>query len=290
MRENVVKYDIGFFSKYWKSNFRKYFDKFIQEKLYDVYNPLGKWGYVYDDPAFNFYKRQGVVHTKYDLSHLKLTPIAKKYVMEVLKGKDSERSILNYLNTNIRAITEILNWMNENIVSGKIKDYTQIDFYIGNWDLEIKKFYAIFEENKRTILTSGSDIFDRIMSAMIYTSQKGGMCERETISRLSKFDGITNLLQSEQGDKKDMTDGIDVMFDYKGKTKTVQCKSYVGIIDDGVNYVITTKSFSKKYDKNKVNLLSFCNTDKGFYVFTNDDSIKVQGSTYIIPKKLKRDV
>lgn len=174
--------------------------------------------------------------------------------------------------------------MNTHIFTGKIEG-EQIDFISSNdWKSEIEKFKIIFSKYNKFILTPGSRIFNDIIREILFTNYMGHIAEIETYKRIKKFEGVTDIKLSEQGDMDDIFKGIDIKFTYNNRIWTIQCKKYRDVKEIGDEYYFDISN-PKHY---KVDLYSFYDPKKGFYMFRNN-GIKINGSTYIVPKINKFD-
>jgi hypothetical protein len=276
MKENVVEYNLKFMNNTWEY-FKKYnIDKVIRDVMKDYFEPKGQWGEVNG-------KRIGVMNMGYDLSKIRFNRVVAEFVEEILGGRDPKRSLLNYLDTNKIAIFNLLNWVNSQIVKGEIKN-TQVDFYLGKWETEIRKFFEILFENKDKIFSKDSTIIYDILRIIVYTSYNGNKAEIETINRIKKFPNVSNIQHAEFGDVDDMFGGIDISFEYDEKIFTIQSKKYQNMKEDDNFYYFYGVGEAKIYS---VNIYSFYNEEFGFYMFRNGKGIQVRPDTYIIPKGLK---
>lgn len=272
MKENIVKYNCrkGFFAYNRKRLFeieigrgrdRTTLPKYIDIILKSVYDPKGKWKLGIH--------QGGIFNTGYKL--------------------DNEgRSLLNYLNTHYTAICLLVNWINKEIVDNKIRGFTQIDFYLSSWSNELEKLFKILDIHKGTIFDKYSVILPELLKAMDKTSSIGDIAEKETVKRL-KNKGISNIKQSEFGDEKDMLKGIDITFSYgRHENQTIQTKSFSKMEETDTHYIFYITGI-KPYD---VDYFSFYNKNKGFFMFSNSDTIEFLNRNNIIkiPKRLKRDI
>ncbi len=262
---------------------------FIREQLKEFFEPKGMWGVVED-------KTVGVINTNYDFSHLKWddkdrfkSEIKYSYLKPILNNKDSKRSLLNYLDSNLLTFAIIVNWMNAQIKNGYIENEEEIDFTKPTWKTEeVDKFKRIFKENRQTILEPGYVIFDEIIKKILYTTYVGYTAEIETIKRIQKNKGITNIIQSKNGESDDFNKGIDIKFTFKGKDYTIQCKTFTEIKHKGNTYIIKTMN-PKHYSDKVVNYYSFYskNFEPDFYIFANETkNINIFKDYYIIPDRL----
>jgi len=271
MRENVVTYNCrsGFFA----TNKKRLFDfevgrgrdkitlpNHILKILKSVYDPRGKW--------VNTIEKGGVYNTGHKLDN-------------------ENRSLLNYLNTNYIAICILVNWINNKIVNGDIKNFTQVDFYLSSWSNELQKLFKILDEYKDRIFHPHSDILPELLKAMDRTSKIGDDAEKETIKRLMNK-GITDVKQAKFGEKDDMLKGIDIRFSYgKHKNQTIQTKAYTRMEETDTHNIFYINGI-KPY---KVDYFSFYNKKENkFYMFSNSNSIEFDKNIIKIPKNLKRDI
>jgi len=235
---------------------------FIRQTLKSIYHREGKWRQSEDFGGI------------YDTGH---------------KMDDKGRSLLNYLDTNYNALCALVNWINKQIIDKKIKNYTQIDFYLSNWVSEIFKLFKIISENKRDIFNSKSIIMGELLDIMRKTSEIGDNAEKITIKKLREK-GITDIKQAMFGEKSDWAKGIDIVFSYNGEVKTIQTKSYGDIKEDKNYYIFYQVSNIKYYDPKTIDFFSFYNKHHGFYMFNNHKTIEyLKNNSLKIPKYLKRD-
>jgi len=274
MKENVVEYKNcknGFFAYNKKKLFelevgrgrdRITLPKYIVKLLENVYTPKGKWVLQIN--------KGGVFDTGYEF--------------------DNEgRSLLNYLNTNYTAICILVNWINKEIVAGRIRGFTQLDFYLSSWPHELEKLMKILNKHKDMIFDKYSDVLPDMLKAMDKTSKIGDAAEKETVKRLMDK-GISDITQSKFGETKDMWKGVDIVFSYgTHKNQTIQTKSFTRMDETDTHYIFYINGI-KPY---KVDYFSFYNDKtKRFYMFTNSDTIEFlnKNNEIKIPKVLKRDI
>jgi len=282
----MIEYKSWFFTN--NKFIMKKLEPILRKQLESVYHVTGNtndrkncWGIIVDSnkDSRGFTKKEGVINTNYDFTDIVVSDeIRNKYLIPILKNKDTKRSILNYFNSHTTALCVVLNWINKHIVNGDIKD-NEIDFYnLSNIDYEIKRFDEILTRYIVFILTPGSRVFNDIISVLLYSSYYGDLAEIMTIDRIKDFVGIDNIKRSEQGDEADFKYGIDITFTYKEKIWTVQSKKISKLkILDGYYYI--TVNNAKKYN---VKLLSFYDQKLGFYMFKNTDVEIVNNNTYKI--------
>jgi len=270
MKENLVQYNNGnLFIKIYPIEVGNYknkinLDRYIRKILEDVYTPKGKW--------VNGIQQGGVFNTEHKLDNG--------------PNKDNGRSLLNKLNTHYTAQSLLVNWINEEIINGNIRGFTQIDFYLSSWNNEIQKLFKILDIYKTVIFDNNSEILPKLLKAIKSTSDIGDTAEKITVKKLMDK-GITDIKQSKFGDKDDMLKGIDIRFSYKNhRNQTIQTKSYPKMEETDDHYIFYIKNI-KPY---KVDYFTFYNKYKGFYMFSNSDTIEYGKGQIKIPKNLKRDI
>jgi len=274
MKENLIQYskkDVSIFRKIYSTKVGDYrnkttLDSYIRELLKNVYEPKGKW--------VNSRDQGGVFNTGY------------KYEYDGRSYQDDGRSLLNKLDTHYTAHYLLINWINREIINGNIKGFTQIDFYLSSWINEIQKLFKILDIYKSIIFNNNSEILPELLTAIRTTSEIGDTAERITVKKLMAK-GITDIKQASFGDENDIKKGIDIVFSYNNhKNKKIQTKSYrkMEITNDHyIFYIIGIKQY-------KVDYYSFYNKYKGFYMFSNSDTIEYGENQIKIPKNLKRDI
>lgn len=267
MIENLVRYSSLYFKKNW--------DKLCNIRIdnFNIPNYLRK-----------------ILKDYYGSKWIERTTGIKSGVFDTGHELDIEgRSLLNYIDTNYSVFAVLINWINYQILNKKIKNFTQIDFYLSSWINEIEKLFEILDIYKNDIFDNESEILEEIFKIVNKTSSYGDAIEKITIKKLKSFPGIKNIKQAEFGDDNDMFKGIDIEFTFRGKKWGVQCKSYTDIKYDGENYIIYGISHAKDYNPLYVNLYAFYHPKKGFFMFDNKETIR-DGNTLYIKKQYKRNI
>lgn len=264
MTENIVDYNSNYFKDRWHFFLKISPDKrndiptYIRSILRSKFEKEDKW----------VERRGDILGGVHNTGH---------------KLDNKGRSLLNYLDTNYNAFTELINFINRKIMSKDINGYTQIDFYLSNTHREIGKLFDILK-NYKDYIFENDELLTGLFTIIKRTSKYGNDAEYETIKRIKKFDGVTDIEKMEFGHVDDQLSGIDIKFKYNGKENAIQAKYYTDMRhQDGKYYFRVGHPKNYKY----VNILSFWNKKMGFYMFRNDPSIKIKGSYYIIPDRLK---
>jgi hypothetical protein len=197
--------------------------------LKDVYKPIGHWyekGY-----------KKGVVGLEWDKENW---------------------SLLNRINTNYSALSNLINSLNEYISENNIgiKPFNFIENKFGTSSFwrEYERMIDFLENNKQLLLKTtkdgGSKVINDTIEPIFRTMSIGDFGEDLVMKYLPKLNpNITNIKSpDESGDSEDMTKGVDIKFDFKGKTYTIQVKKIKYTKKDGDVYKTYGSSIAKKYN------------------------------------------
>ena len=244
-------------SRKWISNkkFKKMHIKNLGDILHSVYSPIGHWK---KKNAKGFF---GVMDLPWD---------------------DERWSILNRINTNYTALSILVNEINEVLERGN-SDIPKFDlvspvFGSNEWYEEYNRLADFMKRNGKNIFLkkteeTGSTVINKIVDAIRRTRSVGDQAEKVVVEYLPKLNSnVTNIkLPEGSGDATDMVGGADVLFDYNGKTFTIQVKKVSYVNKRGSVYVTKGASISKHYKTDYYAIL-----DRQYLYFFKNDPSKIQ--------------
>lgn len=243
---------------------------------------LIQYGYKY----FKGWSKRVKDAYNYDISKI-IKEIYKAYVSpddgriyDIHPLPNTNYSFLNYLTSHYTAVMIMVNFVNikilEGIYDGKPIAPRQIifDHSKENWEQEMHKMFLVINKSlKYDMFLEGSIVFDRLKEAIFRSNRIGYDSESKMVDFLKKLSkNIINIVVGGHGVKSDMVGGIDITFDYKGRTFTDQHKkcSYVDFDEQSNNYFVKGVSNVSKYT---THYLSFEDNKGEIYMFKNKNVI-----------------
>ncbi len=237
----------------WLSNpeFKKIHIKNIGDILQSVYQPIGNWKRKSESGFF------GVMDLEWD----------------------NERwSILNRINTNYIALAIIINYINKALANSRIPMFNFTNLKFGSIEFydEYNRLVDFMKKNSTKLFLKkteedGSNTINAVVSAIRGTKSAGDVGEKIVVDYLPKLNpNISNIRIPEgSGDATDMIGGSDVIFDFGGKTFTIQVKRVKNVLNKDGKYITSGASISKHYKTNyyaildRSNLFFFNNKENG---------------------------
>jgi len=190
------------------------------------------------------------------------------------------RSVLNYLNTNIRGFCILVKDINKLL---RVKNETPLKF-VGVSPREqlneVQRMCQIIEQFKFRIFSTKSKTFENLISTLSKTEQLGKITEEFTVAKLKEKYGDDNVsLVGKLGSSKDAKEGIDAEIIVDGETKTAQIKPFGSYNLDKDTYTVYNTANVKEYN---TDWIVFYNKKFGIFVFDNRNT-KIVGGNYTIP-------
>lgn len=250
---NLIQYGQYFF-KGWDRKFKLPYERFITSILNDMYSKYVQGNYI-----------------------------KNKYPLE-----DSNHSFLNYINTHYTALSYIINYLNikilDSLYNDKLVASRQLDFNENNqdnWARELINATKLIEKYKNDLFRPGKKIFNRMYDIIKRTTKKGYSSEDNLVEYLKNVSSkIDNIKRGGHGNFEDTIYGIDVTFDYDGKTFTLQHKKAKIVELNNDIFTINGISNNKIY---RTDYISY-ETSKGeIYLFKNKNVVVIDSYTSKIP-------
>lgn len=247
----------------WLSDpkFKKINIKNIGDILQSVYQPIGNWKRKTESGFF------GVMDLEWD----------------------NERwSILNRINTNYTALAILINYINKALANSTIPMFNFVDnkFDTPEFYDEYNRLVDFMKSRSKQIFLKtteqdGSSTINAVVDVIRITKSVGDLGEKIVVDYLPKLNsGISNIKIPEgSGDSTDMIGGADVLFDFNGKTFTIQVKKVKAVSNIDGTYITTGASISKHYKTNyyaildKSNLYFFNNKEEGIEIKSGELTI-----------------
>lgn len=199
-----------------------------------------------------------------------------------IPGDPHEYSKLNYVASNKKTMSTIINYVNFRIVKaaqdGEPISTRQLDFKEdkSNWVEEMGYFLDIFKYLKYDVLSVDGDkvIFDELIDIIKETTEKGELSEKILLQFIKQvFPLSKNYKTGGEGDVEDIKGGIDMKFTYGGIEKTLQHKRCSSINKAGGTYFINGVAGIKKYN---TDYMSFHTSHDELYIFENNDTVQIR--------------
>jgi len=212
-------------------------------------------------------------------------------------GDPNHYSMLNYLASNHTAFSIIVNYFNNKIIEsakkGKLISSRQLQFDKDgkNWVKEMAVFLTFYQRYFDEVLRpKPNGVFEHLIKVLEITNKRGYLSEAEMLKFLKNvFPLAKNFKTGGHGQTSDIEGGVDIQFDLRDETKTLQQKRCSYIYKGKRNYYVNGVGGIKLY---KTSFYGFQTADNKLYIFDNDNSIMIKdyngNKKYIIPHRLKR--
>jgi hypothetical protein len=190
------------------------------------------------------------------------------------------RSVLNFLNTNIRGFCILVNDINKLLKSQNKSPLEFIGQSPKRQIQEVRRLVYIMDQFKFRIFNTKSKTFENLIATLSKTGEIGKATEEFAVAKLKERYGNENVsLVGKLGSSKDANEGIDVEIIVDGKINTAQIKPFGSYtLQDGAYTLYNTASV-KEY---LTDWLVFFNKKSGVLVFDNNNTKIVEGN-YTIP-------
>jgi hypothetical protein len=190
------------------------------------------------------------------------------------------RSVLNFLNTNIRGFCILVNDINKLLKSQNKSPLEFIGQSPKRQIQEVRRLVYIMDQFKFRIFNTKSKTFENLMATLSKTGEIGKATEEFAVAKLKERYGKENVsLVGKLGSSKDANEGIDAEIIIDGKKHTAQIKPFTGYDISEDKYEIYGTANVKPY---KTDWIIFTNKKGEMLIFKNSDT-KIVGGNYTFP-------
>ena len=213
-----------------------------------------------------------------------------------IPGDPNNYSKLNFLSSNSKTFAIMVNYFNRKIVEMAQKDelihprQLLFDKDKINWKSEMYFFLKLFDKYyKEILIPNDNGVFDELIRVLDVMGKRGHDSEEQMMKFLKNvFPPATNWKVGSDGKSDDIIKGIDIQFDLKGQTHTIQQKSCSYISHWKGYYYVNGVGGIGIYD---TTYYGFRTQKDELYLFKNDKSIEIvdykDKLQYKIPERLK---
>ena len=199
-----------------------------------------------------------------------------------IPGDPNHYSKLNYLSSNSKTFAIMVNYFNEKIVDmakkGELIFPRQLQFDKDkiNWKSDMYFFIQLFNKYyKEILIPNDNGVFDKLIDALKHMGERGHDSEVKMTEFLKNtFPLATNWKIGGDGNADDIDKGIDISFDLKGVTNTIQQKSCSSVkpSKDKSVFFVNGVGGIHLYD---TTYYGFRTYDNELFLFKNDKSITI---------------
>ena len=193
-------------------------------------------------------------------------------IMKKFPLKNTNTSFLNFISTNYSAFSFIINYLNikilEGLYTGKKIATRQLDFSDENqknWVSEMGNALLLISRLKKELFNPGNAVFVKMYEKIEETTSDGFRSEERMKTFIKEnMPNVSNVRGSSI--KEDTLKGIDIYFDYNGKTYSVQQKMVDNIKLQNDIYIINKITNNKNY---KTDYIGYETKAGKLYLFKN---------------------
>lgn len=221
----LIQYNMYFFHNWNEFKFKRPYSRFIKMLL----NETMYSKYVVDDQILNKYPIDG-----------------------------TNVSFLNFISTNYSAFSFIVNYLNikilEGLKIGKKIASRQLDFDAKgqkNWVKEMGNVISLIKRQKNNLFKQGESVFVKMYKKIEETTSDGFRSEERMRAFIQEIKPNAYNIRSGSV-QQDILKGIDILFDYNGKTYSVQQKMVESVTLKNNIYTINKITNNKNYNTNYI--------------------------------------
>lgn len=271
IRENEIINDKSVLSKQSKSQSCSKYDSELYRVMFSV-NPNVKWMFR---KAIDSILKRVLSEYYYDKD-----PTGQGQMPGFYNLESDDRSVINKLNTNYSCFCILVKDINRVLVSKQIEPINFLGKSPKQQEEETIKLIKYIEAFGDRIFNTNSDTFKNLMNTLNRTHTSGEKRETDTLGRLKKKFGETNVSKiGGLGSREDMVQGIDITVNMDGKEYTAQVKPFSKLMYSNGNITAIDTGNVKKYN---TDWLIFTN-NTATQVFDNKNTKIIDGN-YVFPE------
>ena len=271
IRENEIINDKSVLSEQSKSQSCSKYDSELYRVMFSV-NPNVKWMFR---KAIDSILKRVLSEYYYDED-----PTGQGQMPGFYNLESDDRSVINKLNTNYSCFCILVKDINRVLMSKQIEPINFLGKSPKQQEEETIKLIKYIEAFGDRIFNTNSDTFKNLMNTLNRTHTSGEKRETDTLGRLKKKFGETNVSKiGGLGSREDMVQGIDITVNMDGKEYTAQVKPFSKLIYSNGNITAIDTGNVKKYN---TDWLIFTN-NTATQVFDNKNTKIIDGN-YVFPE------
>lgn len=271
IRENEIINDKSVLSEQSKSQSCSKYDSELYRVMFSV-NPNVKWMFR---KAIDSILKRVLSEYYYDED-----PTGQGQMPGFYNLESDDRSVINKLNTNYSCFCILVKDINRVLMSKQIEPINFLGKSPKQQEEETIKLIKYIEAFGDRIFNTNSDTFKNLMNTLNRTHTSGEKRETDTLGRLKKKFGETNVSKiGGLGSREDMVQGIDITVNMDGKEYTAQVKPFSKLMYSNGNITAIDTGNVKKYN---TDWLIFTN-NTATQVFDNKNTKIIDGN-YVFPE------